>query len=278
MGGRVGGNGAAASAPSHQCANQPHGLGWKTSFLPKAVLLSGGSAAASLQIDVCLHGPGVTGSRELGFSAVCKLHAINFSGAAPAGDARLRRAGEEEAFCSRAAVAGAGPGCPAPAAPPEDNEPLLEAAVSLPRGGMSPRMSQVRGAARYHHPTAGSQPGVVLGCIFMATFASFPGAQDAPGCFGAAQPLASTPDSTGHQPLRLCATSPSPRSQGRAQRVVGRHIRSPRATKQRVSPYHRRQPQLNHRPDIPRTKDPFSSVFAMRVPQAPTRRLLELPP
>jgi len=111
----------------------------KTSFLPKAFLLSGGSATTPLQINACLHGPVSPGSPSARILHSLQTHAINFLGAPPARDARLRRAGEEEAFCSRATVAGAGPGRQAPAALPEDNEPLLEAAaVPSPCGGMSP--------------------------------------------------------------------------------------------------------------------------------------------
>lgn len=112
--------------PRPTSSDQTHDLGWKN--LLSAKRRSGASATAPPRLDACPRG-----QRALGFSAAHKLHAINFSGAALAADARLRRAGEEEAFCSRAAVVRAGPGRPAPAAPAEDNEALLEATASLLR-------------------------------------------------------------------------------------------------------------------------------------------------
>ncbi|XP_029877445.1 uncharacterized protein LOC115344381 [Aquila chrysaetos chrysaetos] len=208
--------------------------------------------------------------------------------AALVGDARLWRAGEEEAFCSRAVVAGAGPGCPAPAAPLEDNEPLLEAAVSLPHGGMSPR-NVVDGSSLVKR----IERGVQLAAIARQRGLSpvlFQGAPPRPpsphslgqrmllAASGLLSPLPSIPNPASHRPPRVCAVSPSPRSRGRSQQAAGRHIGSPHAAKQRVSPYRRRQPWLNHPPDIPRTKDPFSSGFAVRVSPAPTRRLPGLPP
>lgn len=49
-------------SPVPPCVNQTYDLGWKTPFLPKAILLSGHSAASSLQINACLHGPVSLGS------------------------------------------------------------------------------------------------------------------------------------------------------------------------------------------------------------------------
>lgn len=191
MRGWTGGNGAAAPTPSRP-RKPDHGFGLKISFLPTAVLSPGDSA---VRIDASWpRVPGVTARRALGFSAVCKLHAMNFSGAA-AGRATGCRGCRRGGFLFPCRGGRGWAGLP----PPEDNEPLLEAAVSLPLGAMSPKMwwavaassrdssegcsSQPWDRSRCpRRPAVGSQPGTVLGCTSTAALTSFPGAWDAPGC------------------------------------------------------------------------------------------------
>lgn len=227
-------------SPVLPCANQTHALGWKNLISAKSRSPLGWLCHC-IPVDQRLPSrprvPGVTGHRALGFSAVCKLHAINFSGAVLVGDARLWRAGEEEAFCSRAVVAGAGPGCPAPAALPEDNEPLLEAAVSLPHGGMSPR-NVVDGSSLIKR----IQRGVQLAAISRQRGLSpvlFQGAPPRPpsphslgqrmllAALGLLSPLPSIPNPASHRPPRVCAVSPSPTKPGTVSAGSGETHRVP---------------------------------------------------
>lgn len=186
----------------------------------------------------------------------------------------MQAAGEEEAFCSRAVVVRAGPGCPAPAAPAEDNEPLLEAAVSsLCAVEECPPETRWMAAASLKDSSEGSS----------SLLSPNRGVSPPRG-----EPPVLPSHSLGHKMLQGCSaphTHPGPcegcpahearDGSGGWQRD---NVGSPHATKQHVSPCCRRQPQLNHPPEIPRTKDPFSSGFAGRVTLAPTRRLPALPP